>query len=193
MNVQSVQLEKYQDDLTLLSNTVSKGDFKQLFDKITGGKTAQEIKATHDVTLEVGDITNVDAFLSDNDIRCKNMVCISPGTLEKMEQDPALKKKILSAIEEFCSPEERAKVNALQPPVKSAGMIVYPDGDVLYWLEGYPNNINEDKSRQRIITESGIEDATDSYRQFGFEKTESNSEQAMSVLASSFIREKLRL
>ena len=193
MNVQSVQLEKYQDVPTLLSNTVSKGDFKQLFDELTGGKTAQEIKATYDVVLDVGVVANVDAFLSDNDIRCKNMVCISPGTLEKMEQDPALKKKILSAIEEFCSPEERAKVNALQPPVKSAGMIVYPDGDVLYWLEGYPNNINEDKSRQRIITESGIDDATDSYRQLGFEKTESNSEQAMSVLASSFIREKLRL
>ena len=193
MNVQSVQLEKYQGDPALLSNNVSKGDFKQLFDRITGGTVAQEIKAAYDVTLNVGTITNVDDLLSDNDIRCKNMVCISPGTLEKMEQNPALKKKILSAIEEFCSPEEQAKVNALQPPVKSAGMLVYPDGDVLYWLEGYSNNFDEDKGKQRIVTESGIDIATDTYGQLEHEETESNSEQAMTVLASSFIREKLRL
>ena len=193
MNVQSVQLEKYQGDSALLSNNVSKGDFKQLFDRITGGTIAQEIKAAYDVTLNVGTNTNVDALLSDNDIRCKNMVCISPGTLEKMENDPALKKKVLSAIEEFCSPEEQVKVNALQPPVKSAGMIVYPNGDVLYWLEGYPNNFDEDKSKKNVITESGIDTARDTYEQLGLGKTESNSEQAMTVLASSFIREKLRL
>lgn len=40
----------------------------------------------------------------------------------------------LHAMEEFCSPEEQAKVNALYPPVKSAGMIVYPDGEILYRL-----------------------------------------------------------
>ncbi len=193
MYVQSVQLEKYQETPSLLSNSVSKSDFKQLFDKITGGEVAQEIKATYDVTLNIGTIANVDTLLSDNDIRCKNMVCISPGTLEKMDQDPKLKKKILSAIEEFCSIEEQAKVNALQPPVKSAGMIVYPNGDAIYWLEGYSTNIDEEKGEQRIITEAGIDIATDTYGQLLTWKTESNSDQVMSVLASSVIREKLRL
>ncbi len=104
-----------------------------------------------------------------------------------------MKKKILSAIEEFCSIEEQAKVNALQPPVKSAGMIVYPNGDAIYWLEGYSTNLDEEKGEQRIITEAGIDIATDTYGQLLTWKTESNSDQVMSVLASSVIREKLRL
>lgn len=81
-------------------------------------------------------------------------VCISQGTLSKMENDSILRKKVFSAIKEFCIPEERAKVDALQPPVKSEGLVVYPDGDVLYWLEGYSNGDDNDKKEQKFVTES---------------------------------------
>jgi hypothetical protein len=43
-----------------------------------------------------------------SDINCRNYVSISPGTLSEMEQNPALKKKILQEIEEFCSPKNQA-------------------------------------------------------------------------------------
>lgn len=32
--------------------------------------------------------------------------------------------------------------------MKSAGMIVYPDGRTLYWIEGYPNEIGSEKSKK---------------------------------------------
>ena len=191
MNVESVRPEYYQKDAVVSVTNVSSSDsFKQLFDRV---EIAEEIKAKYDVTLDVETFANVDALLNNNDIRCKNMVCISPEILEKMERDPALKKKVLSAIEEFCSSEEQAKVNALQPPVKSAGMIVYPNGDILYWLEGYHNNLDVDKSKQRVITGSSFDNVRDLYSQVDAEYAERNSEQAMTILVSSFIKEKLGL
>ena len=111
--------------------SVQSNEFKKLLDKITGGDMAQKIRDTYDVTLNVGSIGNVTGFLNTHDIRCKNYVAISGETLSKMEENPALEKKVMRAIEEFCSPEAQAEINALAPPVKSAGMIVYPDGDTL--------------------------------------------------------------
>ena len=59
-----------------------------------------------------------------------------------------MKEKVLNDIEEFCSPENQATIRTLQPPVKSAGRIVYPDGRTLYWIEGYPNEIGSEKSKK---------------------------------------------
>lgn len=131
-------------------------EFRQLVDKLTGGKMAQEIRENYDVTLDIGGVGDVGTLLNRYDIRCKNYVCISQQTLHRMETDSALKNKVLHAIEEFCSPEEQAKVNALYPPVKSAGMIVYPDGEVLYWLEGYPNEYETTDNKKKVVYDRNI-------------------------------------
>ena len=113
---------------------------------------------------------------------------ISQETLSKMEQDPALKKKIMSAIEEFCSPEEQAKVNALQPPVKSAGMIKYPDWDVLYWLEGYPNNLEDASEKKSTVSKSIIDDVIAFYNNPITNVVENDIESAMQILSTAFKR-----
>lgn len=131
-------------------------EFRQLVDKLTGGKMAQEIRENYDVTLDIGGVGDVGTLLNRYDIRCKNYVCISQQTLHRMENDSALKNKVLHIIEEFCSPEEQAKVNALYPPVKSAGMIVYPDGEIMYWLEGYPNEYEAENNKKKVAYDESI-------------------------------------
>lgn len=149
-------------------------EFEELIDKLNGGKMAQEIRENYNVTLDVGGVGDFGILLNRYDFRCKNYVGISQQTLRRMENDSVLKNKVLHAIEEFCSPEEQAKINALYPPVKSAGMIVHPDGKVLYWLEGYPNEYDVSENKKKIVCDETIvkvqtkylnqqKDATDKY------------------------------
>ena len=156
MDIQSLGILK---DATIQGNTTTvknaESNFRQLFEKITGGELAREIRDNYDVTLNVGNVVNCDQFLETNDLRGTNHVIISPAALSKMENNPVLKEKVLNDIEEFCSPENQAAIRALQPPVKSAGMIVYPDGRTLYWIEGYPNEIGSEKSK-KIVNENSI-------------------------------------
>ena len=169
--------------------SVQSNEFKELLDKITGGDLAQEIRDTYDVTLNVGSIGNVTDFLNTHDIRCKNYVAISADTLSKLEENPALKKKVMSAIEEFCSPEAQAEINALAPPVKSAGMIVYPDGDTLYWLEGYPNDFGDMKEKKTIGSEADMTDAQRKYDSVTDERVMGNNiETAMQILGTAYKR-----
>ena len=171
------------------TGSVQSNEFKELLDKIMGGDMAQKIRDTYDVTLNVGSIGNVTDFLNTHDIRCKNYVAISADTLSKMEENPALKKKVMSAIEEFCSPEAQAEINALAPPVKSAGMIVYPDGDTLYWLEGYPNDLGDVKEKKVIVSEADITDAQKIYSStIDGNVMENNMETAMQILGTAYMR-----
>ena len=171
------------------TGSVQSNEFKELLDKITGGDMAQKIRDTYDVTLNVGSIGNVTDFLNIHDIRCKNYVAISADTLSKMEENPVLKKKVMSAIEEFCSPEAQAEINALAPPVKSAGMIVYPDGDTLYWLEGYPNDLGDVKDKKVVVSEADITDAQRVYYSaIDGNVRENNMETAMQILGTAYRR-----
>ena len=171
------------------TGSVQSNEFKELLDKITGGDMAQKIRDTYDVTLNVGSIGNVTDFLNIHDIRCKNYVAISADTLSKMEENPVLKKNVMSAIEEFCSPEAQAEINALAPPVKSAGMIVYPDGDTLYWLEGYPNDLGDVKDKKVVVSEADITDAQRVYYSaIDGNVRENNMEIAMQILGTAYKR-----
>lgn len=163
MEIQGINLIADMSNTEYKTSAVQGEEFQKLFNKITGGSLAQEIKNTYDVTLNVGSIGTVNDLLNTYDIRCTNYVLISPETLSKMEGNPALKNKIMSAIEEFCSPEGQAEIKALAPPVKSAGMIVYPDGDTLYWLEGYPNDFGDMKEKKVIVSEADITNAQRRY------------------------------
>ena len=168
---------------------VQSNEFKELFDKITGGDLAQEIRDTYDVTLNVGSIGNVTDFLNTHDIRCKNYVAISADTLSKMEENPVLKKKVMSAIEEFCSPKAQAEINALAPPVKSAGMIVYPDGDTLYWLEGYPNDFGDMIEKKVIASEVDMANAQRIYSSsIDGNVMENDIETAMQILGTTYMQ-----
>lgn len=163
MEIQGINLITNMSNTEYKTSAVQGDEFQKLFNKIAGGSLAQEIKDAYDVTLNVGSIGTVNDLLNTYDIRCTNYVLISPETLSKMEENPALKKKVMSAIDEFCSPKGQAEIKALAPHVKSAGMIVYPDGDTLYWLEGYPNDFGSTKEKKVIVSEDGIADTQSIY------------------------------
>lgn len=187
MEIQSINSIININNKQAKTGSVQNNEFKELFDKITGGDLAQEMRDTYDVTLNVGSIGNVTDFLNTHDIRCKNFVAITTDTLSKMEENPALKKKVMSAIEEFCSPKAQAEINALAPPVKSAGMIVYPDGDTLYWLEGYPNEIGNEKDK-KIVNEKSISESFQKYSDTDYQVTENNLEAIMQIMAAEYER-----
>lgn len=189
MEIQSINSNININNTQSKAGSVQSNEFKELFDKITGGDMAQEIRDTYDVTLNVGSIGNVTDFLNTHDIRCKNFVAISADTLSKMEENPALKKKVMSDIREFCSPKTQAEINALAPPVKSAGMIVYPDGDTLYWLEGYPNDFGDMKEKKVIASEVDMANAQRIYSSsIDGNVMENDIETAMQILGTTYMR-----
>lgn len=191
MNVTGIQ----NNSLLYNSNTKIKRDetvdFQTVLDITTGKNLASAIEENYKVTLETGCGYNVSDIINNNNFSSKNIVCISQETLLKMEKNPSLKNKILNAIECFGSPEGQAKIDALQPPVKSAGMIVYPDGNVLYWLEGYSYSIEDDEKKQRVVTESDNDNLINQYAQGDSEETENYYKQTMSVITTSFIKTNL--
>lgn len=175
-----------QGNVTAVKNTES--DFKELFEKITGGELARKIRDNYNVTLNVGNVVDCDQFLETNDLRGTNHVIISPAVLLKMENNPVMKEKVLNDIEEFCSPENQAEIKALQPPVKSAGMIVYPDGRTLYWIEGYPNEIGSDKNK-KLVNVSSINELLQTYSNADNQITEKNLSIFMQIMATGYKRQ----
>lgn len=175
-----------QGNVTTVKNTES--DFKELFEKITGGELASKIRDNYNVTLNVGNVVDCDQFLETNDLRGTNHVIISPAVMLKMENNPVMKEKVLNDIEEFCSPENQAEIKALQPPVKSAGMIVYPDGRTLYWIEGYPNEIGSDKNK-KLVNVSSINELLQTYSNADNQITEKNLSIFMQIMATGYKRQ----
>lgn len=189
MDIQSLGLlnnATIQGNVTTVKNTES--DFKELFEKITGGELAREIRDNYNVTLNIGNVVDCDQFLETNDLRGTNHVIISPAALSKMENNSIMKEKVLNDIEEFCSPENQAEIKALQPPVKSAGMIVYPDGRTLYWIEGYPNEIGSEKSK-KIINEKSINELLQTYSNTDNQITERDLSTFMQIMATGYKRQ----
>lgn len=189
MDIQSLGIlsnTTIQGNVTTVKNTES--DFQGLFEKITGGELAREIRDSYNVTLKVGNAVDCDRFLETNDLRGTNHVIISPAALSKMENNPIMKEKVLNDIEEFCSPENQTEINALQPPVKSAGMIVYPDGRTLYWIEGYPNEIGSDKNK-KLINESSINELLQTYSNADNQIAERDLSTFMQIMATGYKRQ----
>lgn len=173
------------DSLPKAQNSQQSG-FEEWMIQVTGGKIAAEIQRNYNVVLDIGSTGNYQQMIDSYDIRCKNYVRISPKALSKMEKDPALKKKVLSEIAEFCSPQQQAKVNALQPPVKSAGMMIYPDGSTLYWLEGYPNDLENEKDKKIIVGEQSLDKLCWQYHELSVCLAEEDMQTAMQILATGY-------
>ena len=161
-------------------------EFKNLLDKLTGGRMAEEIRENYNVTLDVGSVGSCYDLINSYDIRCTNYVRISPRTLSNMEKNPDLKNKVLNAIKEFCSKEEQMEIRALQPPVKSAGMIIYPDGRTLYWLEGYPNELENEKDKKIITGEQPKKKLLQKYRDMNSDSTEIRQQNILPVMATGY-------
>lgn len=174
----------YIEHQNISDNTV----FGRMFDNITVDNLEKEIQEKYHVTLKTEEIKDVNTLLAVYDFRCTNYVGISKGTLNAMAENPALKKKVFAAIEEFCSPEEQKKIELLQPPVKSAGMIVYPNGNVIYWLEGYPNDDTDDNTKEkRMLIEDDYNKMLDHYDINGSQSENKDlNNEIMGILASSF-------
>ena len=175
-----------QENVNVVRNTGN--DFREVFEKITGGELARKIRDNYNVTLNVGNVVDCDQFLETNDLRGTNHVIISPAVLLKMENNPVMKEKVLNDIEEFCSPENQAEIKALRPPVKSAGMIVYPDGRTLYWIEGYPNEIGSDKNK-KLVNVSSINELLQTYSNADNQITEKNLSIFMQIMATGYKRQ----
>lgn len=173
-------------DLLQNNSKIQESDFKELLDKITGGEIAEEIRKNYNVTLDIGNTGNYQQLLKHYDMQCKNYVGISRETLARMEENPALKEKVLNAIEEFCSPKEQAKMQALQPPVKSAGMIICPDGSAFYWLEGYSCDSDEINNKKRIITGQSTDQLYCQYEKMDDFLTKKDLQAVMGILASEY-------
>lgn len=163
MDIGKIELGNTPNNTISRTQDVSRDSFKELLSKITGGEIAEEIRDKYNITLDVGSMVGYQQILDTYDLKCTNYVRISPETLSKMESDPALKAKVLEAIEEFCSSESQASIKSLAPPVKSAGMIVYPDGKTFYWLEGYPNDFENEKDKKIIVGQQSLDEAFEKY------------------------------
>lgn len=148
----------------------------------TEGDILSEIYSRYNVILDIRNIGNCRQFLDTFDMHCTNYVAIWSGALEKMKRDEVFRRKIFRRIEEFCSVKQQEKIRKLQPPVKSAGMIVYPDGRCMYWLEGYPENFGDRKERVIITEEQPIPDWILEEHPWNGEIIENNFEAIMQIM-----------
>lgn len=73
------------DKVNVARNTGS--SFKEVFEKITGGKIAEEICNSYDITLHIDSSVDCQKLLDENNLSGTNHVIISPETLSKMEND----------------------------------------------------------------------------------------------------------
>lgn len=118
--------------------------FEDILSKTVEGNTtvaqfARWIETKHNANI----IDTSELYASDH-ISGLNNVIIGGDTLEKMKNNKTFCKKILKVIDDVCSPSAIRDVKSLTPPVKSAGVIIYPDGSYLCWLESVDSDIDND-------------------------------------------------
>lgn len=186
LDISAVKIQNALGSSTSELQKIKEEEFKNLFDKLTGGRMAEEIRGNYNVTLDVGSVGSCYDLINSYDIRCTNYVRISPQTLSNMEKNPALKNKVLKAIKEFCSKEEQMKIKALQPPVKSAGMMIYPDGRALYWLEGYPNELEDEKGKKIITGEKSINELLQKHSDMNYDAIENGLQNILPVMVAGY-------
>ena len=69
-------------------------------------------------------------------------------------------------------------------------MIIYPDGSTLYWLEGYPNEIGNEKDK-KIVNEMSISESFQKYSDTNNQATENNLESIMQIMATEYKRKSI--
>ena len=82
-----------QENVNVVRNTGN--NFREVFEKITGGELAREIGNSYNVTLNVGNIVSCQQLLDEYDMRGTNHVIISPETLSKTDTGRSITKAIV--------------------------------------------------------------------------------------------------
>lgn len=86
MNVDAVKFYRELNNSAKEIKSEKTEHFQNLFDAVSGGKMAEEIRGNYNVTLDVGSVGNCYDLINNYDIRCTNYVRISPQTLWDMEK-----------------------------------------------------------------------------------------------------------
>ena len=74
-----------------------------------------------------------------------------------MKTDNVFREKIMKVIDECCSYSAQQEIKSLSPPAKSAGVIIYPDGSYLCWIESIYSNktdIKKDKNTDDFLVKA---------------------------------------
>ncbi|MBC2397414.1 DUF6033 family protein [Clostridium tetanomorphum] len=106
-----------------------------------------ELKNKYNANLHVCSFDSYNYTMNSTDSNSLNNVVISNETLKKMVRDEKFKAKICKIINDNCSPEAQKELRSLAPPVKSSGVVIYPDGTYVCWVESAysKNDTNKDK------------------------------------------------
>lgn len=141
---------------TLVNNTkkilygINTNQFEELLAKRMNTQSIDalynEIEQKYNAKLCVNSFSSYMDFMNSTDANSLNNVLISKSTLEKMKNNPAFKEKICNIINENCSQSALNELRSLTPPVKSSGVIIYPDGTYLCWVESINNEKSVDTS-----------------------------------------------
>ena len=143
---------------TLVNNTkkllydLNTNQFEKLLSKDMNTQSIdalfKEIEQKYNAKLSVDSFSSYIDFMNSTDVNSLNNVLISKSTLEKMGKNPAFKEKICKIINENCSQSSINELRSLTPPVKSSGVIIYPDGTYLCWVESINNEKNVATSKK---------------------------------------------
>lgn len=139
------------------------------FGEILNTEIKKDTFSSMEEILETNHNAKIIDYYSSESLNCidgLNNVIICQDTLRHMENDVTFKNRILKIIDDCCSPSAIEEVRSLSPPVKSAGVIIYPDGNYLCWIESiYSNRSNEsfdhnkdsigEKNKARISNQIG--------------------------------------
>lgn len=154
MQIDSINL--YSENI-FNSKAVDRKSQKGNFDKILNNEIekntsiidlVKNIEFGHNATITVSS-----DYFSDLPITGLNNVIIGGNTLEKMNNNSAFREKIMSIIDDWCSDSAQRERQSLAPPVKSGGIIIYPDGSYLCWLE----SIYSDRENENISSDNAVD------------------------------------
>lgn len=149
-----------------------KTNFEDILFKETNRKISYE-----DLVKDIEKYHNAKIGLSSdspfrNSITGLNNVIIGESTLEKMANDSVFRKKIMKVIDECCSASAQRKIESLSPPAKSAGVIIYPDGSYLCWIESIYSDrtdVKKDNNTDELLVKA-IDDINESQVAGGVEQ-----------------------
>ncbi|MCY6958484.1 DUF6033 family protein [Clostridium brassicae] len=135
-------IQKFANHSTQFSNILNKEISEQSTYSIQN-----ELISKYNANLHVCSFDSYNHMMNSIDSNSLNNVIISNETLEKMGKDAKFKDKICKIINDNCSTEAQKELRSLAPPVKSSGVVIYPDGTYICWVESVysKNDIDKDK------------------------------------------------
>jgi hypothetical protein len=170
MQINSIDLpySNIKADYSSANSEIRAADFSNIIkNEIAKNSSVNEAKKSLE-TEHNAQITLSSDFSSNNLISGLNNVIIGENTLEKMKSNKEYCEKIMKIIDDNCSSSAQNELKSLSPPVKSSGVIIYPDGSYLCWVESIDSKRESDKQSSEenntlhdVISERIIESLKD--------------------------------